>query len=101
MADADIVWLEAQAQVTIVEVARCSGLAEETLRELVDYGALEARGDMLPGACVGRLRIVARLAGDFELETPAVALLLRYLERIEALESELRYLHAQVAAPRR
>ena len=97
MADADIVWLEAQAQVTIVEVARCSGLAEETLRELVDYGALEARG--FSSAEVRG--IVARLAGDFELETPAVALLLRYLERIEALESELRYLHAQVAAPRR
>lgn len=100
MAEPDIVWLESQ-QVTILEVARCAGLPEETLHELVDYGALEAHGEMLPAACVGRLRIAARLAGDFELDTPAVALVLRYLERIEALESEIQHLRAQITAPRR
>ncbi len=97
----DIVWLEAQSQVTIVEVARCSGLPEATLRELVEFGALAAQDDRVSGACVARLRVAARLAGDFELDTPAVALVLRYLERIESLESEVRNLHAQIATPRR
>jgi chaperone modulatory protein CbpM len=101
MADPDIVWLEAQSQVTFVEVARCSGFPEATLRELVEYGALSSQGGMVSAACVGRLREAARLAGDLELDTPSVALVLRFLERIEALESEVRYLHAQVAAPRR
>jgi hypothetical protein len=101
MADADIVWLEAQTQVTIVEVSRCSGLPEETVHELVEYGALATEGGMLSGTCVARLRVAARLAGDFELDTPAVALVLRYLERIESLESEVRHLHAQVAVPHR
>ena len=81
----DIVWLETQSRVTIVEVARWSGLPEATVRELVEYGALAARDDSVSGACIARLRVAARLADDFELETPAVALLLRYLEKIEEL----------------
>jgi hypothetical protein len=101
MADPDIVWLEAQSQVTIVEVARCSGFPEATLRELMEYGALSAQGEMMSAACVGRLREAARLAGDLELDTPSVALVLRFLERIEALESEVRHLHAQMITPRR
>ena len=90
----DIVWLEAQSRVTIVEVARHSGLPEATLRELVEFGALAAEEDMISGACVARLRVAGRLAGDFELDTSALALVLRYLERIEALEAEVRALKA-------
>jgi chaperone modulatory protein CbpM len=101
MADPDVVFLETHTRVTVVEVARCSGLSEEMVRELVDYGVLSAQDDMLPGACVGRLRVAARLAGDLELDMPAVALVLRYLERIESLEDEVRRLHAQITAPRR
>ena len=98
----DVVWLEAHARVTLVELSRCSGFTEATLRELVDYGALAVgEGETFGGECVGRLRQAARLGADLELETAAVALLLRFLERIESLEGEVRHLHAQVAAPRR
>jgi chaperone modulatory protein CbpM len=93
-----VVWFETHAQVTLVEVARSSGLSVEVLRELVDYGALvPAEGDVLPAACVGRLREAARLRSDLELDTAAVALVLRYLERIEELEARVRYLSAQGA----
>ena len=96
------VWLESHTRVTLVELAQCSGLPESTLRELVEYGALYAEsGDTFAGECVGRLRRAARLGQDLELETPAIALLLHFLERIESLEAQVRHLHAQVAAPRR
>ena len=97
----DAVWLEAHARVTLVELSRCSGLDEATLRELVEYGALSAaEGETFAGECVGRLRQAARLRTDLELETAALALMLRFLERIESLEGEVRHLHAQISAPR-
>jgi chaperone modulatory protein CbpM len=98
----EAVWLASHTRVTLVELAQCSGLAEATLRELVEYGALYAEtGETFAGECVGRLRHAARLGQDLELETPAIAILLRFLERIEALEAQVRHLDAQVARPRR
>ena len=94
-----VVWFETHTQVTLVEVARSSGLPEPLLRELVEYGALATEeGDRLSAACVGRLREAARLRADLELDTPSLALVLRFLERIEALEARVRYLSAQGAA---
>lgn len=99
MAESDegVVFFEAHTQVTLVEVARSSGLPEEMLRELMDYGALSAagEGEMLSAACVGRLREAARLREDLELDTATVALVLRFLERIEVLEAHVTYLSAQ------
>jgi len=98
----EAVWLESHTRVTLVELSQCSGLPESTLRELMEYGALYSEaGETFAGECVGRLRQAARLGQDLELETPAMALLLRFLERIESLEAQVRHLHAQVAAPRR
>jgi chaperone modulatory protein CbpM len=98
----DAVWLEAHARVTLVELSRCCGLEEATLRELVEYGALPpADGETFAGEWVGRLRQAARLGADLELETAAMALVLRFLERIESLEGEVRHLRAQIGAPRR
>jgi len=98
----EAVWLEAHVRVTLVELSRCSGFPEATLRELLEYGAIApGEGETFPGDCVGRFRRAARLGEDLELEVPAVALVLRFLERIESLEAEVRRLHAQVPAPRR
>jgi len=102
----DAVWLHTGAQVTIVELARASGLGEEALRELVELGALipvavETSEWCFSAECVVRVRTAARLKADLELETPAVALVLTYLERIQRLETELRHLRAQLTAPRR
>jgi chaperone modulatory protein CbpM len=100
------VWLHAQAQVTLVELAHASGLGEDVLRELVEFGALApaepAGGDWCFSAdCIVRVRTAARLRTDLELETPALALVLTYLERIQHLETEVRHLHAQLAIPRK
>ena len=97
MADSheDVVFFEAQTQVTLVELSRSSGLPEDVLHELVEYGALVAgEGGAISAACVGRVREAARLREDLELDTAAVALVLRFLERIEALEAQVRHLRA-------
>ena len=103
----DAMWLHAESRITIVELAQFSGLREEVLRELVEYGAL---APAQPGAgeldfnarCVASVRTAARLSNDLalELETPALALVLSFLERIEELEGRLRALDAQLARPR-
>ncbi len=92
-------WLHAEARVTIVELAQASGLTQEDLRELVEYGALApADGAALSwsfGAdCVVRVRAAARLREALELDTSALALVLTYLERIQRLEAEVRHLRA-------
>jgi len=102
----DVAWLHAEAEITLVELAETTGLPEEVVRELVDYGALEpAREESAAwcfrAECVARVRTAARLRNDLELETPALALVLSFLERIQRLEAQVRHLHAQVAPPRR
>ena len=102
----EAVWLHGETQVTLLELAQVAGLAEEVVRELVDYGALEpaqgeARDWCFSAGCVARVRTAARLGNDLELETPALALVLSFLERIERLEAQVRHLHAQIASPRR
>jgi chaperone modulatory protein CbpM len=98
-------WLHAEAQVTMVELVRSSGMPEEVLRELVEYGALEpAAGGAqwcFSADCVVRVRKAARLRNDLELETPALALALAFLDRIQELEAQLRHLHAQIGVARR
>lgn len=98
------VWLHAQCEMTLVELADTSGLPETVLRELVEYGALAPADRSAPewafaGDCVSRLRAAARLTRDLELETPTLALVLSFLERIQRLEARVRYLHA-VTGPR-
>jgi chaperone modulatory protein CbpM len=99
-------WLHSHAQVTIVELAECSGLPEALLRELVEYGALapadpESREWVFSGDCVVLARTAARLRNDLELETPALALVLSLLEQIHRQEAELRRLGAQLSSPLR
>jgi hypothetical protein len=104
MADHDeAAWLHAEAQVTLVELSRTSGLPEAVLRELVEYGALEPAAGADEGCfsaeCVVRVRQAARLGNDLELETESLALVLSFLERIQRLEAQVRHLHAQLAVP--
>jgi len=97
----DAVWLHAERRVTIVELAECSGLAEEVLRELIDYGALSpadpASGVLAFNArCVATVRAAARLSNDLELETRALALVVSFLDRIDELEARVRELSAKL-----
>lgn len=97
----DALWLHAERRVTIVELAEFSGLPEDVLRELVDYGALApadpAAGELAFDArCVATVRAAARLSNDLELETRALALVVSFLERIEELEARVRELSAKL-----
>jgi chaperone modulatory protein CbpM len=101
----EMMWLYTQRSITLVELAEASGLPEATLRELVEYGALapsdpQALEWSFSAECVTRVRKAARLREDLELETPALAVALSFLERIARLEDEVRRLQAQLARPR-
>ena len=92
-------WLHSHGQVSIVELAQCSGLPESLLRELVDYGALSPADPQAPewhfsADYVVTVRTAARLRNDLELETPVLAMTLSFLERIKRLEAEVRHLRA-------
>ena len=100
----ELTWLEEHREVTLAELSELSGLSEAELRELEDCGAI-APAD--PGAatpifraeCIVAARTAFRLRRDFELEPQGLAVALALLERVRALETELREIRAQL--PRR
>ena len=97
----EFVWLEEDREVTLVEVARTCALTEAEVRELMEYGALVPRDaaaadPRFGGDCLARLRRASRLCHDLELDLPAVALVVSFLERIEVLEAQVRQLTAQL-----
>ena len=99
-------WLHAQAKVSIVELADTSGLPLDVLRDLVEGGVLQPADSTAPdwafsAEWVVSVRTAARLYHDFELEAPALGVLLSFIERTRQLESEVRHLRTQLAAPRR
>jgi chaperone modulatory protein CbpM len=101
---ADFAWLNEQTRVTLEELAALSGLPDDTLRELVECGALAPADPAGPDRtfsahCVVTLRSAGRLCNDFELDPNALALTLSFLERIRDLEAQLHAVRAQI--PRR
>ena len=92
------VFLDDTGAVSIAQLTEQSGLSEAELQVLVESGALEPR-DAAAGSvrfssrCVATARMARRLRDDFALDDAhAVALLLRFVQRIEELERELRAL---------
>ena len=88
--------LDDSGTITVAELVERSGLSQDELEVLVDCGALEPRERGAPSwrfsaHNVVTARTARRLRDDFALEdTHALALLLRLMQRIEALETELR-----------
>jgi len=98
----EAVWLDESGEVTLIELAECSGLSEPELRELIEVGALEplnpAASDWrFGGHCISAARTARRLRSDFELDPPALALVLALLDRMRELESEVAHAHARLA----
>ena len=94
-------WLHKRYEFTLTELAELSGLPEAELREWVDEGVLEPIDLNAAQWSFGADRLVTvqlacRLRKDFELETQGVALVVTLLERIHALESEVRELRAKL-----
>ena len=95
------VFLDETGAVSITQLVEQSGLTEAELQALVDCGALEP-SDAAAGAlrfssrCVIAARTARRLRDDFALDDEhAVALLLRFMQRIESLEQRLRELQTR------
>jgi hypothetical protein len=101
----EAVQIDPRGEVSFAQLIECSGLPETELRELVAYGALapvdpEAAAWIFGASAVRVARLAGRLQHDLELDANAVSLLLRCIERIDALEDELRAMRAGVAGPR-
>ena len=96
----ELLWLSSETRISIVELAQFSGFQESELRDLVEYGALMPAAPedewAFDADCVARLRKAARLRDDLELDTPALALVLSFLERIQQLEGEVANLAARL-----
>jgi len=95
--------VDGHGEVSFTQLVEYSGLPEGDLRELVAYGAIapvdpEARTWSFAASALGIARTAERLRHDFELDANAVSVVLRYLERIEALERELHALRAGVTS---
>lgn len=97
----DAIRLDSVTEVTWTQLVSACGLPEFEVRELVHYGALIPRNPDAPvWTFEARWLVVARTASrlrrDFELDTHGVSVVLGYVERIDALEAELRRLRAQL-----
>jgi len=93
-------WMDSHTRLTLGEIADSCGISESVVHELVEYGALKPSGGRpaewaFSAECVVSVRKAARLCGDLELETSAMALVISFLERIQELEAQVRRLRAQ------
>lgn len=97
----EALWLDEHGEVTLIELAQCSGLTEAELRDLVELGALEPLDVQAPqwsfaARCVSAARTARRLRSDFELDSHGLALVLSLLERVQELETALQRLNARL-----
>jgi chaperone modulatory protein CbpM len=97
---AEAITLDEQGLVTLDQLVEVAGLPAE-LRALVDYGALApvdpaAASWTFTASYVVVARTAGRLRRDFELDAHSLSVVLRYVQRVEALEAELRALRARL-----
>lgn len=95
--------LDRSDTVTLAELARCCAMSEAELGELVDYCALVPLATALPERAfsaewVGPLRAAGKLRLEFDLDLFTVAIVLGNLNRIAALERQVRALQALLPA---
>ena len=92
----DAIEIEETAVVSVTELAIRSGLSEVELRELVECGALapsrrEGATWVFSRRSLSVARTARRLRDEYALDdVHSLAVLVRYVQRIEELEAELR-----------
>jgi chaperone modulatory protein CbpM len=98
---AEALLLDDCGALTLAQLVEHSELPEEELRALVDYGALApidpaAATWTFTASYVVVARMASRLRRDFELDAHSLSVVLRYAQRIDILEAELRALRARL-----
>jgi hypothetical protein len=96
----EAVVLDEHDTLTMSQLVELSDLPEDELRALVDYGALTpidsaASTWTFTASWVVVARAAGRLRRDFELDAYSLSVVLRYAQRVETLEAELRALRAR------
>ena len=84
--------VEVEFSLTLVQLCRACGARAEQVTEWVDEGALEPEGSdpgewRFAASSLRRARMAARLARDFEIGAPGIALVLDLLDEIERLKT--------------
>lgn len=97
----EAVWIDERLELPLAEVAERSGLTESQLRELVEYGALapvdpSASQWTFQARCITSAKVAYRLHHDFDLAPEGLAVVMGFVERVQALEAELRDLRARM-----
>jgi chaperone modulatory protein CbpM len=97
----EAVALDEYGVLSLAQLVELSDLSEEDLRALVDYGALtpvdlNASAWTFTTSWIVVARTAGRLRRDFELDAHSLSVVLRYVQRVDALEAELRALRARL-----
>ena len=100
----EVVWLHEHYALSVNQLAELSGLSEQEIHELVDYGVMtpiDTHADQrsFDAQYIVAARTARRLRDDFDLNIHGVALALSLLDRVHELEAELGDLRARL--PRR
>ena len=101
----DGLWLSETIFCRIEQLAEVSGLSIDEIEDLIDTGIIEPV-DEAPAthatrsftlSCMLTVKTARRLRDDFELDRHGLAVALRLMQRIRALEQQLNDLHARSA----
>jgi chaperone modulatory protein CbpM len=92
-------WPEMGDTVGFTDLALACAMSLDDVRELMEFGALLPLESSNPEpvfaiTCVEPLRTAGKLRRDYDLDLFVVVIVLDYLRRIDALESQLRTLQA-------
>ncbi len=98
----EAIWLNETGVCSIEQLAQASGLSLDEVRDLVESGVIRPVDEDAQPVSFHLHYIVAvktarRLRDDFELDRRGVALALRLLQRIDALEAELNTLRPRAS----
>jgi len=91
----DIELIDHEVALEIGELCRVCGISRDRIIEWVEEGVVEPQDRQwrrIPASQMRRIRVALRLQHDFELETPALPLVLDLLDEVEALRRQLRVL---------
>ncbi|HTT07639.1 MAG TPA: chaperone modulator CbpM [Gammaproteobacteria bacterium] len=96
-----VLWLGEHGEFSLQDLCELSGCTEPEIREFIECGVLTPARAETSAATFSCLHLVAarearRLGRELELDPHGVALMIKLLDRIRELESQVRELHARL-----